>query len=1103
MLIWQLARVHVIFLAALLLAAIPIRATAEQAPVWVPEGPRPNGRGQVEHIADGEVTGAIKTIAAHPTDANVVFVGAVNGGIWKTSDGTAATPKWQQLTDNKESLSIGALSFDPTDFAHETLVAGTGRFSSLSGFGGGRTGLIRTTDGGATWASLDGSGSLRGLNISGVAPRGTAIVISVNDADRGTDVGVWRSSDTGINWKKVSGVAGTGLPDGRSAGIEGDPRASNVLFTNAGTTGIYRSRDAGETWTKVGDSRLDSAVAAADNIKIAIGHGNNIYVAIDISGSLAVVACSLDSGVNWTEMDLPSTPEGGLHAGHQGGIHLSLAADPNNPRLVYIGGDSQPPPGTGFRNPNSIGATDYSGRLFRGDSSKPRGSQWAHLTHSNKLGAPGGGTASNSAPHADSRDLAFAVDGVLLEVDDGGIYRRTTPQTNSGDWFSMNGDLQIAEFHAVAWDSNTHTIVGGAQDTGTPEQGSRSAAKWESVSTGDGGIVAVDVLSTKGRSVRYSSGYNLFRFHRQVYDSSGALLTEDDVALNPVGGMAPRWQFYTPMRLNAVNPQRLVIGAANALYESFDQGDTIQEIGSAVLVNGTGPNPIAYGAASNADVLYAGSLDHVLVRKSASSSVLEVSSAYPGGFVWGIAIDPANSDVAYVVAEARVFRTPDAGDHWQDITADLSTQGAGSLRSVAACATSSGTTLLLGGDSGVWMTSATPAVKWSRLGTGLPNAPVYHVECNQADGIILAGTLGRGAWTLKSSLIRNGTRAGTPPSRAIGALDPQRPNSSRNVSVVAASLNVQGVGRATQEPLELSSGIVVDPVTRRLYVMSVEGGIDALDLETGKRVWNSRSAAKPVGMAGGLVMGQVESSDGEANSLIVVALNPVTGSQLVSGRISLPSHVRATIVREPRGYLDVSASGSGTDAVVLWHFVPGGPNALPPGTKSILQGRSEIAPASTPLREVNAGAFRVNLASGAIMALDVTPPDVRATLSPLLTGAADRIPNIQNDQFLSADGQYVLTSKKTGNDTDPYKYLLTIYDRSLRRALGEFKSRHSVVPFFSDGSVVVYESLPYRERTNGQLVSWPREVKAINLKTGKELWAAAVRDAVYRGPLPP
>src|SRR5262249_12978363 len=116
---------------------------------WIAQGPGPTRNGQVENIApNNEVVGAIHTPAAHPTDSNILYVGGVNGGIWRTGNATAASPHWTPLTDNFPSPSIGALEFDPTDATNRTLVAGIGRFSSFSRIGGPLTGILRTTDGG-------------------------------------------------------------------------------------------------------------------------------------------------------------------------------------------------------------------------------------------------------------------------------------------------------------------------------------------------------------------------------------------------------------------------------------------------------------------------------------------------------------------------------------------------------------------------------------------------------------------------------------------------------------------------------------------------------------------------------------------------------------------------------------------------------------------------------------------------------------------------------------------------------------------------------------------------------------------------------------------
>jgi hypothetical protein len=233
-------------------------------------------------------------------------------------------------------------------------------------------------------------------------------------------------------------------------------------------------------------------------VKISVGVNNNVYLAIADAGGLTGLFRSGNSGGAWAALDLPFTVEAGgarfgLHPGRQASIHLSLAADRANHRVVYIGGDRQPAfnePQRPAQSPNSIGARTYSGRLFRVDAARPRGSQVSHITHSN--------TASNTSPHADSRAMAVDARGDLMEGDDGGVYRQRKPLTDTADWVSMNGDLETTELHSAAWDARSRVVIGGAQDTGTPQQRARAGSRWESVSVGDGAVVAIDDSGTQG-----------------------------------------------------------------------------------------------------------------------------------------------------------------------------------------------------------------------------------------------------------------------------------------------------------------------------------------------------------------------------------------------------------------------------------------------------------------------------------------------------------------------------------------------------------------------------------------------------------------------------
>ncbi len=737
---------------------------------WIAQGPGPTQNGQVENVSpNNEVVGAIHTVAAHPSDANIIYVGAVNGGVWKTTNGAASSPTWTPLTDDLPSLSIGALEFDPTDFSYKTLVAGIGRFSSFGQAGGNRSGLLRTTDGGDTWTVLDGGGTLVGVNITGVAARGNIIVAS------GSFTGVYRSTDSGASFALVSG--GSGLPNGRVYDLVGDPTNPAVLYApvrGTGTdNGIYKSTDTGATWSKVSDAVVDALILepgagekVTQNIELAVGNANNVYVAIINDGQLAGVFRSGDGGATWVEMDLPVTNEAGGDvgtnprvkpgelAGAQGQIHFSILADPFNSNIVYVGGDRQP---RGFNDegewPNSLGAKDFTGRLFRGDASLPEGSQWVHLTHSDSLGAAGGGTASSSAPHADSREMVFDANGNIIEGDDGGVYRRTNPRSNTGDWFSINGNLQVTELHDIAYDSNANVLIGGAQDTGTPVQLFPGSTVWTSVSTADGGDVAVDDTSTPGLSTRYSSTQFLNNFVRVIFDANNNPVGGGLVGLQELSFNNLVTQFVTPIALNEIIPTRLLIGGGNSVWESFDQGDTIDVVGFGIQVNSGTANPIAYGGrlngVPNAEVLYVGAGNEVLVRTTAGGPLLP--TLFPGGFVRDIELDDNDWRKAYVIDSSdQIFQTTDTGVNWTNITTDLGsvTNGFRSLEFVPGLFQDS---VVIGTNLGVFATSTSVLGEWAEVGPNLPHAPVWDLEYDVVDDVLVAGTLGRGAWLLDNA----------------------------------------------------------------------------------------------------------------------------------------------------------------------------------------------------------------------------------------------------------------------------------------------------------------------------------------------------------------
>ena len=775
-----------IFLAgALALSLLPTPSFA-QGPGghWVPQGPSPTVFGQVENIVpDDEVVGAIHSVVAHPTNPDVLFAAAVNGGIWRTQNATALHPTWTRLTDDLQSNSYGALTFDPTDSKHRTLVAGVGLYSSYARLGGARTGLYRTTNNGDKWTAIDGGGVLFGKNVAGIAARGNTLVIAVDQANAFTygNIGIWRSTNGGASFTQIAqgNGAATGLPGGVTHDLVGDPNNNARLFTSVvfadgvgGQNGVYRSDDTGATWTKVSSPAIDALLISGgtSNVEFAVGQHNNVFVAIANSGRLAGVFRSGDGGATWTGMGVPTTTEAGgaqfgIHPGGQASIHMSIAADPTNANIVYVGGDRQPyfteGGGSGPFFPNSIGAENYSGRLFRGDASQPPESRWAHLTHSSSLGAEGGGTASNSSPHADSREMAFDAAGNLIETDDGGIYKRTLPQSDTGDWFSLNGDIAVTEHHNGAYDRFAEVHFSGNQDNGTTYQVFSGVPIWELLLSGDGGDVQIDDSAPPGGlSIRYSSAQGLQAFNRTYWDAANNFIAFTFPALQVLGGGAPlQPQFTTPVQLNAVEPERLLIGGANSLYESLDQGDTISEIGPGVFAVGIGRQPLAYGHPDNPDIIYSGDIDSIAVRTGPPGSPVVNRPSFPGTgtglTIRGIAIDPFDPETAYVANGNDVFVTSDAGVTWSSVTGDLGSTGALFPNRALAYVDRTGTSndlLVVATSNGVFYSKKNQGFsQWSRLGSAdsLPTVPVFDLEYDAEADVLSAGTLGRGTWRLE------------------------------------------------------------------------------------------------------------------------------------------------------------------------------------------------------------------------------------------------------------------------------------------------------------------------------------------------------------------
>jgi photosystem II stability/assembly factor-like uncharacterized protein len=149
-------------------------------------------------VDSGRVTG----IVVHPDSPDTVYIGTAGGGIWKTFNFSASPPRWLPITETLGNLAIGALAMAPQ--SPETLYAGLGDAFDLPG---GQ--LVKTVDGGASWsapATLAGAYDQDGSPFPVQALNFRSLVVDPNNPDvvlAGTDVGLFRSTDAGQSFTLV------------------------------------------------------------------------------------------------------------------------------------------------------------------------------------------------------------------------------------------------------------------------------------------------------------------------------------------------------------------------------------------------------------------------------------------------------------------------------------------------------------------------------------------------------------------------------------------------------------------------------------------------------------------------------------------------------------------------------------------------------------------------------------------------------------------------------------------------------------------------------------------------------------------------------------
>jgi hypothetical protein len=311
------------------------------------------------------------------------------------------------------------------------------------------------------------------------------------------------------------------------------------------------------------------------------------------------------------------------------------------------------------------------------------------------------------------------------------------------------------------------------------------------------------------------------------------------------------------------------------------------------------------------------------------------------------------------------------------------------------------------------------------------------------------------------------------------------------------------------DSFQLIPGVVVDRARNQAYVMSPEGGIVAVDLAKGDQVWQSKDAAKPLTVAGNLLVSQAE-PQARPNELRIVTLDTAQGGRVVStARQELPDVVKAGTATTRSSEFSAKASAIGDGAAVSWQYIQRPMQGVPPRQREVLPGEKHPAPAAAPAEQkavspgLLQGTFGVELTSGKITAEALAPAAATAPApAPGPVAVEAHVSDIPEPQFLSADGRHVLHSERQADDRVWDKYLWSIYDRNTLQRLGQFKVHLNFAPFFVADTKVIYETPPYTRRAAAGVIQEPQQIQAVDLQTGERIWSQPIKDTTRRGALP-
>ena len=555
--------------------------------------------------------GRTRAAVGVPSQPNVFYIGAVNGGVWKSNDYGRT---WSPIFDSQPSQSIGDIAVASSDPNIIYVASGEGLHRPDLSVG---DGIHRSSDAGKTWTHLglkDGQ-QIPALAVDPTNPDRLFAAVLGHPYGPNEERGIYRSSDGGKKWQKVL------YKDANTGGADVliDPSNPQVVYASLwearlgpwedsnsyeGTGGgLFKSTDGGNTWNKLSKGLPENLVQV--HIALAPSQPSRLYAVFSTtekssygSGKGLGFYRSDDGGESWNKLT-----DDGRPAMKIGGGDLSMIkVDPKNPDVVYS------------TSIVTVKSTDG-------------GKTWKSIR-----GAPGGDDYQNLWINPNDPNI------ILLVADQGAIVT-----VNGGEtWSSWYNQPTAQLYHVASTNEFPYKVCAGQQESGSlcissrGNYGQVTHWDWKPAGVIEYGYVAPDPLNP---NIVYGAGRNEVT---RLDQNTGQI---QNISPIPIRGDKYRTERSEPIMFSPVDPHTMFY-ASNYLFKTTNSGQTWETVSPDLARKEPG-----------------------IPQSLGSMAAKDAKAAKQRGAIYSLALSYKNINTIWAgTDDGMIWITRDGGKNWNNIT---------------------------------------------------------------------------------------------------------------------------------------------------------------------------------------------------------------------------------------------------------------------------------------------------------------------------------------------------------------------------------------------------------------------------------------------------